>query len=351
MRAGNRTCLGYVAHVHCQAIWLNLLGSPGSAWQHALHLLPVKRKKNTAGMEVASGGYCLTARARAGGVVRGNPVNTGCASSTDLCAKRRGFSMQTVVGIFTSREAAERGAERLRALGIAPEHINLLVPGASEEQLARVPTTETEQPGVGPAIGGVVGGAVGASSGLVAPTIISTLIPGIGAITAIGLAALGIIGAIGGALAGVAAGAALEYALSHGIPKDELFVYKDALKHGRTVLIAFTDDVKQEDAARQALALAGAESIDAARDRWWLGLRDTEAEAYTAQGGDFTRDEAMYRRGFEAALHDAADGKPYKDVEGYLRARYPDVCDTNAFRYGYERGRAYSEGLQEKSRG
>jgi hypothetical protein len=258
--------------------------------------------------------------------------------------------MQTVVGIFTSREAAERGAERLRALGIAPEHINLLVPEASEEQLARVPTTETEQPGVGPAIGGVVGGALGASSGLVAPTIISTLIPGIGAITAIGLAALGIIGAIGGALAGVAAGAALEQALSHGIPKEELFVYKDALKHGRTVLIAFTDDVEQEDAARQALALAGAESIDAARDRWWLGLRDAEAEAYTAQGGDFTRDEAVYRRGFEAALHDEADSKPYKNVEGYIRARYPDVCDTNAFRHGYKRGRAYSEGLQEKSR-
>src|SRR5256885_2781011 len=120
-------------------------------------------------MEVARVCYCLTARARAGSVVRGNPASTGCASSKDLCAKRRGVSMQTVVGIFTSREAAERGAARLRALGIAPEHINLLVPGASEEQLARVPTTETEQPGVGPAIGGVVGSAVGASSGLVAP--------------------------------------------------------------------------------------------------------------------------------------------------------------------------------------
>ena len=102
----------------------------------------------------------------------------------------RGLSMQTVVGIFTSQVAAERGAERLRALGIAPQHINFLIPGASKEQLAQVPTLETEPPGMGPALGGVVGGAVGASSGLLAPTILSALIPGIGTVTAIGFARL-----------------------------------------------------------------------------------------------------------------------------------------------------------------
>jgi hypothetical protein len=258
--------------------------------------------------------------------------------------------MQTVVGIFTSQAAAERGAECLRALGITPEHINLLIPGASKEQLAQVPTTETEPPGVGPALGGVVGGAVGASSGLVAPTILSALIPGIGTVTAIGLAALGLIGAVGGALAGAAAGAALEDALSDGIPKDELFVYKDALRQGRTVLIALADDAEQAEAARQALAQAGAESIDAARERWWLGLRDAEAEAYTAQSGNFPQDEAVYRCGFEAALHADVDGKPYREVVGYLRVRYAEVCDTEAFRSGYERGRAYSGGLKEKHR-
>jgi hypothetical protein len=192
----------------------------------------------------------------------------------------------------------------------------------------------------------VVGGAVGASSGLVAPTIISALIPGIGTVTAIGLAALGILGAVGGALAGAAAGAALENVLSDGIPKDELFVYKDALRHGRTVLIALAEDAEQAEAARQALAQAGAESIDAARERWWLGLRDVEAEAYTAQGGNFTQDEAVYRRGFEAALHADVDGKPYRDVAEDLQGRYANVCDTEAFRRGYERGCAYHEGVK-----
>jgi hypothetical protein len=259
--------------------------------------------------------------------------------------------MQTVVGIFTSQAAAECGAERLLAIGIAPEHINFLIPDDSKEQLAQVPTTETEQPGIGPALGAVVGGAVGASGGLIAPTIISALIPGIGTVTAIGLAALGMLGAIGGALAGATAGAALENALAEGLPKDELFVYKDALRYGRTVLMALAEDAEQAEAVRQALAQAGAESVDAARERWWLGLRDAEAEAYTAQGGDFTKDEAVYRRGFEAALHTEADGKPYRDVERYLRDCYADVCDTEAFRSGYERGRAYSGGLKEKPLG
>jgi len=74
--------------------------------------------------------------------------------------------MQTVVGIFTSQAAAERAADRLYQLGIGWEQINFLIPGDSQAQLEQVPTTETEQPGMGPAIGGLVGGAVGASGGL-----------------------------------------------------------------------------------------------------------------------------------------------------------------------------------------
>src|SRR5262245_52905783 len=134
--------------------------------------------------------------------------------------------MQTVVGIFTSQAAAERAAERLYQLGIAWEQINFLIPGDSPAKLAQVPTTETEQPGMGTAIGGVVGGAVGASGGLLSTAVLSTLIPGIGPITAIGLGALALVGFLGGALAGATAGSALEDAMSHGLPKDEIFVYE-----------------------------------------------------------------------------------------------------------------------------
>jgi len=255
--------------------------------------------------------------------------------------------MQTVVGIFTSQVAAEHAAEQLCRLGIAWEHINFLIPGASEAQLAQVPTTETEQPGMGTALGSVVGGAAGASGGLMSAAVISALVPGIGPVIAVGLAALGFVGLIGGAVAGAAAGGALENAMSDGLPKDEIFVYEEALRQGRTVLIALTEDDTQAEAARAALEQAGAESLDLARDTWWIGLRDTEAAAYTADGWDFTQDEAVYRRGFEAALRAPVpvSGKSYSEVVGYLRTHYPDMYDHEAFRRGYARGQAYHERL------
>ena len=52
---------------------------------------------------------------------------------------------------------------------------------------------------------------------------------------------------------------------------------------------------------------AGAESIDAARESWWLSLRDAEEAHYQTTGGNFQTDEANYRRGFEAALNKQAE--------------------------------------------
>jgi hypothetical protein len=251
--------------------------------------------------------------------------------------------MEAVVGIFTSYAAAERAGERLRAIGIPPDRLNYLTPGASTAEVEAVPTTETESPGVAKVLGGVIGGATGVSTGMLGLAVASAIIPGIGPVTAIGIAAAALLG-LGGAVAGAAVGDTLEEQLSTGLPKDELFVYQAALREGRTVLIALVDDETTAEAAREALRAAGAESIDAARERWWIGLRDAEAETYSAQGGDFSRDELTYRRGFEAALHSATAGKPYGEVVDYLRVRYADIYQETAFRHGYERGRAYYEG-------
>jgi hypothetical protein len=255
--------------------------------------------------------------------------------------------MKTVVGVFTSFAAAKRADEQLRREGIQAEHINYLTPGASIAELEAVPTTDAEQPGIGKAIGGVVGAVAGATHGWVGAAIITAVVPGVGPVAAIGLAAAALLG-IGGAVAGTAVGGALENELSIGLPKDELFVYEDALRQGRTVLPVLTDDGQQAERVREVLAQAGAESLDAARERWWLGLRDVEAEAYSADGGDFTQDEAIYRRGFEAAMRAETLGKPYEDVLEHLQRRDPDVYREEAFRRGYARGRAYAEGIREK---
>jgi hypothetical protein len=250
--------------------------------------------------------------------------------------------METVAGIFNTRAAAEQAVSAISALGVAAEKVSLLTPGTSPEELdARVPTTETEQPGTGTGFGAVAGGAIGAAGGLhLGAALASLLVPGVGPVLAAGVIGAALLGA-GGAAAGAAVGNAAEENLATGLPHDELFVYEDALRQGRTVVIVVAEDDGQAEAVRRAFTDAGADSIDAARENWWTGLRDAEAETYASEGGDFAQDEPAYRHGFEAALHPLARGASYTDDEARLRECYGAECERAAFRRGYERGQSY----------
>jgi hypothetical protein len=250
--------------------------------------------------------------------------------------------MKTTVGLFASRSDAEDAVARLRAAGVPPDRINMLAPGAPERELRRVPTTDTEQPGVGPALGGVVGAAAGAAGGIQAAVVVSALIPGVGPVVALGLLAGALIGAGGG----VALGSAVEGALEGGVPKDEVFLYRDALRQGRTVLFVVGSEDDEAALVHRILYEAGAESLDAARERWWLGLRTAEAARYGAEGGDFNRDETGFRMGFEAAMRMKPRDAAYDDVVEYLREQYPAVYRDAAFRRGFERGRSYDLGTR-----
>ena len=256
--------------------------------------------------------------------------------------------MNTVAGIFAARADAERAIENLRAIGLTEDNINLLSPGRTEQQIENVPTTETEQPGMGNAVGGVVGGAMGAAGGMtLGAAAASLLVPGVGPIMAAGLIGAALFGA-GGVAAGMAAGGALEGEIAQGLPHDEVFVYEDALRQGRTVLIVSAED-EQAESVRKALNEAGAESVDAARESWWIGLRDAEQEDYTGQQQerDFMTDEPHYRRGFEAALHPQWRGSNYDSSSEQLREKYGDACTHEAFRCGYERGQRYLQKMRE----
>jgi hypothetical protein len=238
---------------------------------------------------------------------------------------------------------ARQGIEGLRSLGVGEENINLLSPGDDLSALREVPTVEGEAPGMGTAVGALVGGVSGAALG---PVFIGLAVAGLGPVSAVGLYAAALMGA-GGALAGAAAGGALERSLSDGLPRDEIFVYEDALRRGRTVVIALSDNDEQAVAARQALLAAGAESIDAARDHWWLGLRTAEEENYRASGrNDFSSEEESYRFGFEAAQDRELRERPYKDAVDILRRRYPEHYERESFREGYARGQAHCERTQ-----
>src|SRR5437016_4004522 len=115
--------------------------------------------------------------------------------------------MKSIVGIFNSFADARRAAAILRSIGVQENRISVLSPRTSEAQVAAaVPTSESEQPGMGRAIGGTVGGALGVATGLEAgAAAASILIPGVGPVLAFGLIGAALLGG-GGAAAGALAG-------------------------------------------------------------------------------------------------------------------------------------------------
>src|SRR5262249_5789706 len=116
----------------------------------------------------------------------GNPRHVGGA----LAAAR---TMTTVAGVFQSFRLAAGAAEELRRAGI--ENVHLIAPGDAEG-LNTVPTTPTEQPGMGRAVGGVVGAGVGIAGGFEIGTALASLIlPGVGTVMASGIVAATLLGA------------------------------------------------------------------------------------------------------------------------------------------------------------
>ena len=244
--------------------------------------------------------------------------------------------MHAVVGVVRHHAEAERIVEALREIEISDRHISALSPAASEAAIKGIPTTDAEQPGIGTAIGSVVGGAVGTAGGL---AVASLALPGVGPVVAIGAIALGMLGAV----AGGTVGGQLDDALSQGLPTDELYVYRDALQKGRSIVIAIAEDDAQATQVRQLFASLGAESVDAAREEWWIGLRDAEETEYTRHGGDFRKDERLYRLGFDAAFR-LPEAPPFDQVRWILRDRHGLFAEEPAFRAGYDRGRAHRSG-------
>ena len=271
--------------------------------------------------------------------------------------------MISTVGVFKDAPSAWAVRDQLTRAGIPEDRQILLMPGASEEELARVPVTEGEQPGMGKVVGGLLGGAVGLGSAMsigAAAGIVA--IPGVGPVTVLGMLGLALL-TLGGTAAGLKVGDMIDDRLDEGLPVDELYVYEDALRRGRSVVIALANEDEEAEQARAILTQAGAETVDAARDQWWIGLRSAEEEAYVADQA--TRDlsatnsdgieedvdpterlgwngeESAYRAGFESALLGVTHGRSYDEMKEFLGRRHPQLYLRPAFRRGYERGQEY----------
>ena len=253
--------------------------------------------------------------------------------------------MEPVTGVFRTSEEARRAASQLRNQKFRQNQVNVLMPGASKQEIHQLPVSSTEQPGVGAAIGGVVGAALGLAGGFELGIAATALIPGVGPVLAIGAAGAALLGA-GGAAAGATLGHEADEQETKGIPADEVFFYEDALRQGRSLVVVLVRDQAQAERARGVMAEMGAESLDAARQAWWIGLRDAEEEHYRALGENFAKDHDAYRAGFEAGLRKECRGKTAQDARECLKDIYPDVWESKAFLAGFDRGMKHREQVE-----
>jgi hypothetical protein len=263
--------------------------------------------------------------------------------------------MEAVTGVFATRSAAERAFQDVHNAGIPSDKITLLTPGTEaqvEKEIQSVPTDATEQPGMGTAMGALLGGGIGLTGG----SALMALVPGVGPITAVGLLGAGVLGAAGATI-GATAGGKVERDSYKGLPEDEIFVYEDALRKGHSVVIALAENDGQASLVRDLLNRDGAESVDAAREQWWTGLRSDEHANYEAAGGNFTDDEKFYRLGFEAALHARTRCMEFDQVSGEMNAaledvqrQFPGAQVEGPFTRGYQRGRERYQRLCDETR-
>jgi FAD/FMN-containing dehydrogenase len=180
--------------------------------------------------------------------------------------------MQGIAAVFATRQAAEAALAQLRTF-LPVDRLNFLTPKTTKEEVAAVPATQDMSP-VGSVIGGALGGALGLGFGVA-----TLVVPGLGLITAAGTLAAALLG-VGGAVAGVKAFKAVDNVGSSGIPADELFLYRDALRKGRTVIIALADNDEEERQIREVFQQSGAEKLDPARKSWQIGATSDEKLEY-----------------------------------------------------------------------
>jgi anti-sigma B factor antagonist len=170
--------------------------------------------------------------------------------------------METAIGVFHSRDAAEGAVKALRERGVPEESIIFLTRSENE---ARTIAKE-----LGAFVGGFVGGAAGMTTGLVAA---SLLLPGIGTVFALGVGAAAL---LTGAGAGAGAGSALGSGAAHdrNAPKpttaekssEDVSFFREVLKEGRSLIVVRTESQELATAAcaildRRGLGMQGSPPV------------------------------------------------------------------------------------------
>jgi anti-sigma B factor antagonist len=163
--------------------------------------------------------------------------------------------METVIGIFSSRERAEEAVGTLLKERVPEEAIVFLSRSESE--------AKTVGRQLGASLGGFMGLATGASAGVAAATL---LIPGVGPVFALGFGAAALLG-LAGAGTGAAVGGKIADSEKTLRPtpdekaSEDVAFFRDVLKAGRSLIVVRTESAETATAACNIL------------DRLGMGLR------------------------------------------------------------------------------
>ena len=186
--------------------------------------------------------------------------------------------METVIGVFASRERAEESVKELIDKHVPQDTIIFLTRSECEAM--------TLGKSLGAYAGGLVGGAAGLMSGLVAATMFS--IPGIGQVFALGIgatAALGLAGSELGKMLSAKPNLSLETAMETPQPTpgekacQDLTFFAEVLQEGRSLIVVRTDS---QETAKVAAGILDRMGIS---EQWRMSMR---MQAASRQVGDIS---------------------------------------------------------------
>ena len=170
-----------------------------------------------------------------------------------------------IVGVFRTRDAAERAIDDFNAAGLDMERVSVVAKDA--DQVAGVETgldSEKETVGNhaddGAMTGALTGGAVGGIGGLLVGLGVLA-IPGIGPILLAGAEATAIATTLAGGAIGAAAGGLIGALVGLGIPEERARVYNDRVVKGH-YLVMVNSNGKDVALAETILKRHGAEEVE-----------------------------------------------------------------------------------------
>ncbi len=159
--------------------------------------------------------------------------------------------METAIGVFASRDRAEKAVKELLEQGVPEESLVFLTRSETE--------AKTVAKELGTYVGGFVGGAAGMTTGAMAA---SLLLPGVGTVFALGFGAAALLG-LAGAGAGARVGSAAVHDSTAPQPTsaeksaEDIAFFREVLKEGRSLILVRTDSAQLATSACAVLDRLG----------------------------------------------------------------------------------------------